>query len=384
MNTNTAGTPGGMLDTVVIGGGQAGLAMGYYLAQQGRSFRIIDAHQRVGDAWRLRWDSLRLFTPAKYDGLPGMPFPADSLSFPTKDEMADYLEAYARHFDLPITLGVRVDRLRQQDHHWVVEAGGKRWEASNVVVATGGCQEPKVPAFAGELDPAIVSLHSTAYYNPSQLRNGNVLVVGVGNSGAEIAFEVSRSHTTLLSGKPTAEIPFRHGRRTARYFLPIVRFVGLHVLTLNTPIGRKAAPGFLSHGTPLIRTKLADLAAAGVQRVPRIAGVRDGKPVAEGGQVLDVANVIWCTGYRHDLEWVDAPVLGDDGRPLQHRGVVSSAPGLFFLGQEFMFAATSATLPGVCRDARYLAGRIPRATSTITDGTAEPSFKAGQQVRETR
>lgn len=375
VNTNREDLPGGMLDTVVVGGGQSGLAIGYYLAQQGRSFLIIDAHHRVGDAWRERWDSLRLFTPAKYDGLPGLPFPGDPLSFPRKDDLADYLEAYARHFDLPLSLGVRVDRLWREDSHWAIAAGERRWEALNVVVATGGSQQAKTPSFAEQLDPSIVSLHSTGYYNPSQLQEGTVLVVGVGNSGAEIALEVSRTHETLLSGKPSAEIPFRHGRTAARYFLPIVRFLGSHVLTLNNPIGRKVAPGFRRHGTPLIRTKLADLAAAGVQSVPRVVGVEDGKPVVEGGQVLDVANVLWCTGYRPDVEWVDAAAFDDDGQPVQRRGVALSTPGLYFLGQEFLFAATSATLAGICRDARYLAAQLPAGST----GTVRPSRQAGHQ-----
>ncbi len=368
------------LDTLVIGGGQSGLAMGYYLAQQNRDFVIVDSHRRVGDAWRLRWDSLRLFTPAKYCGLPGLPFPGDPLSFPTKDELADYLEVYARHFELPLIHGVRVNRLWRKDDRWVVDAGGQRWEALNVVVATGGNQEPKVPPFADQLDPTIVSLHSTQYANPTQMQEGTVLVVGAGNSGAEIALELSRTHATLLSGKPTAEVPVRHGRTGARYVLPIVKFVGQNVLNLNNPIGRKAAKGILAHGAPLVRTKIADLLAAGVQTVPRIVGVQDGKPVTGDGRILDVANVVWCTGFRDDFDWVDAPILDDDGRVLQRRGVASSVPGLYFLGREFMFSAVSATLPGLCRDARYLAGRIPVPGSAGTGQSRHSGHSGSSKV----
>jgi putative flavoprotein involved in K+ transport len=357
MNTNQTGT----LDTIIIGGGQAGLAMGHYLKEQNRDFLILDANPRTGDAWRRRWDSLRVFTPAKYDGLPGAPFPADRLSFPTKDDVAGYLETYADRFGLPVIHSVRVDRLWREDGRFIAASNGQRWEARNVVVATGCSQAPKVPAFAAELDPSIVQLHSSQYRNPAQLQDGPVLVVGLGNSGAEIGLEVSRTHPTSVAGKPGGEIPVKHGPTAARYFLPIVRFLGLHVLTLNTPLGRKAAPGFKKHAAPLIRTKSKDLAAAGVQLVPRVAGVENGMPVLADGTRVNVSNVVWCTGYRDDFSWIDPGMLDDGALPPQYRGVALRTPGLFFLGQEFQYAAASATLPGAARDARHLARRIPRS-----------------------
>lgn len=348
----------GVLDTIIIGGGQAGLALGYYLKRQNRKFLILDENPRTGDAWRQRWDSLRVFTPAKYDGMPGAPFPADPLSFPTKDELADYLERYAEHFDLPVQHGTRVQRLRREGDRYYVASNGHRWEARNVVVATGAERSPNVPEFASLLDPSIVQLHSSAYRNPGQLKDGPVLVVGVGNSGAEIGMEVCRTHPTLVAGKASAEIPVKHGRTAARFVLPLVRFAGLYVLTVATPIGRKAIPGLKAHGAPLIRTKTKDLAAAGVRFVPRVTGVDYGLPVLADGTRPEVANVIWCTGFHPEFSWID-PALLDGGRmPRQYRGVALDSPGLFFLGQDFMYAATSATLPGVCRDARYLAGKI--------------------------
>ncbi|WP_426990098.1 flavin-containing monooxygenase [Pseudarthrobacter sp. Y6] len=349
----------GTLDTMIIGGGQAGLALGHYLKEQNRTFLILDASPRTGDAWRQRWDSLRVFTPAKYDGLPGVPFPADPLSFPTKDDVAGYLEGYAARFDLPIVNGVRIEHLWREDDGFVAASNGRRWEARNVVVATGCSQAPKVPDFAAELAPSIVQLHSSEYRNLGQLQEGPVLVVGLGNSGAEIGLEVSRSHPTVLAGKPGGEIPVKHGPTAARYFLPVVRFVGLHVLTLNNPIGRKAAPSFKAHAAPLIRTKSKDLAAAGVRLVPRVAGVEKGLPVLADGTRLEVSNVIWCTGFRDVFGWIDPVMLDGGALPRQRRGVALDTPGLFFLGQEFLYAAASATLPGACRDARYLAGRIP-------------------------
>ncbi|KRE74203.1 flavin-containing monooxygenase [Arthrobacter sp. Soil762] len=353
----------GMLDTMIIGGGQAGLAMGYYLNEQQRKFLILDANPRAGDAWRQRWDSLRVFTPAKYDGLPGAPFPADPLAFPTKDDVAGYLEGYAERFDLPVLHGVRVNRLWREEGRYVAASNGQRWEAHNVVVATGCSQAPKVPGFAAELSPAVVQLHSSQYRNPRQLQDGPVLVVGLGNSGAEIGFEVCRTHPTFVAGKPGGEIPVKHGRTAARYFLPVLRFLGLHVLTLNTLIGRKAAPTFKAHAAPLMRTRSKDLVAAGVRLVPRIAGVENGLPVLADGTRLEVSNVIWCTGFRDDFGWIDPAMLDGGGLPRQERGVALDSPGLFFLGQEFMYSAFSATLVGASRDARYLAGRIPVSVS---------------------
>jgi len=368
MNAQQTDASGGSLDTIVIGGGQAGLALGYYLSRQHRNFVILDAHPRVGDAWRQRWDSLRLFTPAKFDGLPGMPFPGDRLAFPTKDEQADYLRSYADHFALPVRTGVRVDRLFREGDRYVVTAAERRWEASRVVVATGGCQAPDVPAFADRLAPSVQQLHSTQYRGPSQLQPGDALVVGLGNSGAEIALEISRTHRTWLAGTASAEIPFRHGRVAARFALPVVRFVGMRVLTRGNPIGRRAIPKLEGTGTPLIRTKRRDLVAAGVRFVERVTGVVDGRPDVAGHGPLDVANIIWCTGFREDFGWIDLPIFDEHRHPIHRRGVVDSAPGVYFLGQEFLYAMASATLPGVARDAKYLAAHMATRPDTRSRG----------------
>jgi putative flavoprotein involved in K+ transport len=347
-------------DTVIIGGGQAGLATGYHLAERDLPFVILDANERVGDAWRKRWDSLRLFTPARYDGLQGWRFPAPASSFPTKDEMADYLEAYAARFELPVRTGVKVDGLSREGDLFLITSSDRHFEAKHVVVATGAHQIPKIPAFADELHSSIMQLHSSQYRHPSQLQEGAVLVVGAGNSGAEIAFEVSRTHPTYLSGKPSGQIPVRHGPAAARFVLPVVRFVGNHVLTLRTPIGRKVQPKFISHGAPLVRVKLKDLAAAGVEQVPRTVGMNDGRPALEDGRVLDVSNVIWCTGFKEEFPWIDLPIFDENEHPLHERGVVVAEPGIYFVGMPFQYAATSDVLPGVGRDAEYIAKHIAR------------------------
>ena len=346
------------IETIIIGAGQAGLSAGYHLSRRGRKFVILDAHERVGDSWRTRWDSLRVFTPAKYDGLPGMRFPAKRLSFPTKDEVGDYFAAYAKRFKLPVLTGMKVDELTRNGSAFVVRAGDRSFEADYVIVATGACQNPKVPAFASQLDPAIVSMHSTAYKNPSQLKPGAVLIVGLGNSGAEIGFELARTHKVLISGTPSGEIPAPHGAASAMFVLPLVRALGMHVLTLDTPIGRKVLPGFAKHAAPLIRVKTNDLLKAGVERVARVEGVEGGLPRVADGRRLEVQNVIWCTGFRYDFGWIRLPIVAEDGTPMQYRGVVTSQPGLYFVGLEAQYAAASAVLPGVGRDAEYIANHI--------------------------
>jgi putative flavoprotein involved in K+ transport len=346
------------IETVIVGGGQAGLSVGYYLQQQGRDFVILDAHARIGDAWRKRWDSLRLFTPARYSGLAGMPFPAPAFSYPTKDAMADYLEAYATRFKLPVKLGVRVDKLSKQGDRFVVAAGDLHFEAENVVVAMSSWQRPRVPSFAQGLDSRVVQLHSGAYLNPSQLQDGGVLVVGAGNSGAEIALDVVRRHPTWLAGKDTGHVPFRIEGIAARLVIPILfRIVFHRVLTMDTPIGRKMRQKMLSHGMPLVRTKPKDIAAAGIERVPRVVGVQGGLPVLEDERVLEVANVIWCTGFEAGLSWIDLPVLREQ-EPMHKRGVIASEPGLYFVGLAFLYAASSSQIQGIGRDAAYIADRI--------------------------
>ncbi|MBN2305682.1 MAG: NAD(P)-binding domain-containing protein [Anaerolineae bacterium] len=346
-------------NTIIIGGGQAGLATGYYLKQQGRDFTILDAHARTGDSWRNRWDSLHLFSPARYDELPGMSFPTSPHAFPTKDEMAEYLETYAARFDLPVQHGVRVDHLTRENGRFLVTAGERRFKADNVVVAMSNYQAPWVPPFARDLDPAIVQMHSSAYRNLDQLQDGGVLVVGAGNSGAEIALESVREHPTWISGRDVGHIPFRIETTAARYvFIPLVlRFLFHRVLTVSTPIGRKARPKMLGKGGPLVRVKPQDLTAAGIERVPKTAGVQNGLPVVGEGRILDVANVIWCTGFRSGFSWIDLPVFDDqEGRyePRHERGIVSGQPGLYFVGLFFLYALSSSLVEGVERDAQRI------------------------------
>ena len=377
-------------DTIVIGGGQAGLATGYYLQQQGRDFVILDANERIGDSWRKRWDSLRLFTPARYNGLPGMAFPAPAHYAPTKDDMADYLEDYAARFELPVRTGVTVDGLSKQGNQFVLTAEGPstgpgqalRFTAENVVVATGFYHSPKVPAFAPELDPDIVQFHSSAYRRPSQVQDGPVLVVGAANSGAEIALELSQSHQTWLSGRHPGSEPTPPGSALDRLVVPLMWFVFSHVLSVKTPIGRKLRPKFLKMGgVPLARVRPADLQAAGVERVhARTAGVQDGLPLLEDGRALDVANVIWCTGFRPDFGWINLPIFDEDGEPIHERGVVAAAPGLYFVGLFFQSALASVLVGGVGRDAAYVAGAIASRSPVSRPGQVRSGTRHDARV----
>lgn len=351
------------IQTIVIGGGQAGLAVGYQLAKRGLPFLILDGSRRIGDAWRNRWDSLRLFTPARYAGLPGMGFPARGDAFPTKQQMADYLESYAQRFHLPVRTGVKVDELSKDGDRFVVTADGQRFESDNVVVAMANYQSPRVPPFAQDLDPGITQLHSHHYRNPSQLQKGGVLVVGAGNSGADIAIDVAQSHPTWMSGKESGHIPWQIESFVGRFFLVrLIKFIGHHLLTVSTPIGRKVRPKLLSQAAPLVRVKPQDLVNAGIERVPRVVGVREGRPLLADDRTLDVKNVIWCTGYHPGFSWIRLPIFGEKGEPIHERGIVSRVQGLFFVGLHYLYAMSSATIIGVGRDAERVAKAIASRT----------------------
>ncbi len=369
-NTMTRAASEVRLDTVVIGGGQAGLALGYYLKGQRREFVILEAGERVGDAWRKRWDSLRLFTPAALSGLPGMPFPFQSGYFPTKDETADYLEEYAAKFDLPVHLGQRVDSLRREGDGYVVSAGEERYVAENVVVATGPYRTPRIPEFAQWLDPSITQLHSSTYRKPDQVPEGDVLVVGAGNSGAEIALELASTHRTYLSGRGTGNVPGGVRQESLPRHILFAWLVGWRIiggLTADTRLGQKGREFSRTRGMPLVRFSPADLIKAEVERVPRVAGVVDGKPELADGRTLEVASVVWAAGFNPDFGWIEIPIFGEDGYPLQHRGVVDGAPGLHFLGLPFQHTFLSETIGGVSKDARHVADHLAHATRGAHD-----------------
>ncbi|NEN05153.1 NAD(P)-binding domain-containing protein [Diaminobutyricibacter tongyongensis] len=368
MNTETS------VDTIVIGGGQAGLSVSYHLRELGVEHVVLDASPRIGDAWRNRWDSLHLFTPARYDGLDGMRFPGDPGAWPSKDAMADYLETYARTFELPVRSGMRVDELTRgpDGAGFIARCGDETFAARTVVVAMSNYQVPRIPAFAAELSPAIRQLDAGEYRSPDQLLPGRVLLVGAGNSAAEIAKELASGHQVMVAGPNTGEVPGSFTSFVSRHVVVHVlnRIVFTHVMSVNTPVGRKARPKVMSTGVPLIRVKSKDLARLGVQRAGRVTGVVDGKPVLDDGTVAEVENIVWCTGFTPGLDWLRMPILDERGEPRHERGVVSDVPGLYFVGLHFLTSMSSAMVHGVGRDAARIA-------SLVRDRAAEPAHDDG-------
>lgn len=335
-------------DTIIIGGGQAGLAMGYYLARRGREFTILDAGERVGDAWRGRWDSLTLFTPARYSALPGMPFPGAPEAYPGKDQVADYLEAYADAFTLPIRLRERVSSVEPTGVGYRVETGRASYETAHVVVATGPFQEPWVPDLAQGLSPHVAQFHSTAYQSPEQLPAGDVLVVGGGNSGVQIAEELALSRRVALAvGARMPRLPQRLLGRSIFWWL---ERSGLLDVSVGSRLGRR-----MSRAETLIGKSPGMLRRVGIDVVGRALEARGDVVLTLGGARHRVAAVVWATGFRPDYHWLRVPVLDGSGRPVHHRGV-TGAPGLFFLGLPWLHTRGSALIGWVGRDAEYLAG----------------------------
>ena len=347
------------IDTIVIGGGQTGLVVGHELKQRGKDFVILDASQRVGDAWRKRWDSLVLFTPARFNGLPGMAYPGPKNAYIGKDEIADFIESYALDMDLPVRSGVKVERVGHDGDRFTVETSRGMLSANNVVIAMADYQAPRIPSFGSNLRSDIVQIHSSNYKNLSQLRDGPTLVVGLGNSGADIGLEVAQSRETYIAGDVGAVVPFRiEGWFGRNIGVKLVRFATLRILNTATPIGRKARPKMLMGTAPLVRVKPSDLTDAGAIRVSRITGVRNGLPETADGATLEVANVVWCTGFESGFSWIDLPVFDENGAPRHARGVVADHPGLYFCGLFFLHALWSETLAGMPTDAAHIVDHL--------------------------
>lgn len=341
-------------DTVVIGGGQAGLAAGHHLAARDADFVILSADARIGDSWRRRWDSLKLFTPAARSGLPGMPFPAPPSHFPDKDEVADYIERYAERFDLPVRTSTRVASLVREEGRYLMRlADGATLEADNVVVATGAFQKPKLPNVAAMIAPSIQQLHSSEYVNPIGLPAGPVLVVGTANSGAQIALELSRVRKVWLAGRDVGHMPRRIlGADLFTWIWPVISRA-----SADTRLGRRLQSKIRAGGDKRIGIPHRELTDAGIICVGRVEEQRGGMPVVDG-KVIDPRVIIWCTGFEPDYRWIDLPIFGSDGYPRHTRGVVAESPGLFFLGLRFQYRISSSLIGGVGADAAFIAEQV--------------------------
>ncbi|MER8024730.1 flavin-containing monooxygenase [Glutamicibacter protophormiae] len=351
------------IDTVVVGGGQAGLAAARELTRRGVDCLVLEAAEHVAEQWRHQYDSLRLFTPNKISHLPGAKLPGSPNGFAAKDEVADYLQHYARTFDLPVLTGIRVERVARQGDGFALATSAGPFRCRNLVVATGPFGgQAKVPALADALDPRILQLHSSQYRRPGQLRPGPVLVVGASHSGCDIAYELAATHRTHLSGRDTGEIPISWDSPAMRLASWVLAFRFGHVLTRRTAPGRRARREVMEHGARRLRVKKADLLGAGVLwNEHRVVGAADGMPLLADGARLEVENVVWATGFRHDYSWLGLGALDDSGWPREYRGVARDVPGLYFCGLSFQYSMASMTLNGVGRDARYIARRIAAA-----------------------
>jgi putative flavoprotein involved in K+ transport len=347
------------LDVVVIGAGQAGLAIGYFLTREGRKFVILDGADSIGAAWRNRWDSLVLFTPRRYDSLPGLVFPGEPDGYPTRDEVIAYLERYATTFELPIELGSAVRSLTRRDGRFLVELDDRQIEANQVVVASGPFQEPRMPALARELASDVFQTHSVGYRKPSDVPSGRVLVVGGGNTGFQIAKELSGTHDVHLAvGSRQTPLPQRLLGRDLFWWLTKL---GLLRKTVDSRLGRRAR-----RRDTLIGSRPRQLERRyGVEMKPR-AVAASGRTIsfADGGE-LDVDSVIWATGYRSDHSWIRLPVFDADGSPRHRRGV-TEIPGLYFLGLSWQHTRGSALLGWVGEDAEFIHGKMGAADSVAT------------------
>jgi putative flavoprotein involved in K+ transport len=361
-------------EVAVIGGSQAGLAMGHCLVRQGRRFVILERGDSIAPAWRERWDSLTLFTPRRYSALPGLPFPGDPDGYPTRDEVVGYLESYAETFDLPIELNTNVRRLSREDGRFVLEVDGRALTAGQVVVATGPFQVPYVPRLAEDLDPAVWQAHSTGYRRPGDVPEGTVLVVGGGNTGFQIFKELSATRRVVLSvGSRQAPLPQRLAGRDLFWWLTKT---GVLSTTVESPVGRR-----LQHRDTLIGSSPRELRrhyGAGV--TPRAIAASGRTVTFEDGTQVEVDAVIWATGYRPDYSWIDLPIVDEHGR-LRHRRGVTGLPGLYFLGLTWQWTRGSALIGWVKDDAEFIAQQIASFAEPKTSEAGRTPVGAAASTR---
>jgi putative flavoprotein involved in K+ transport len=338
-------------EVLVIGGGQAGLAMGHHLADRGLRFLIVDANPEVGHVWRSRWDSLRLFTSAEYNDLPGMQFPGSRGSYPGKDEIADFLAAYATEFDLPLRLGTQITSLTRQDDRYLARSEDATIWARQVVVATGPFHTPFTPAIARYLDPDLAQIHSADYRNADILPAGRTLVVGGANSGQQIALELSDSRPVEISvGEKLPTLPQRPLGRDIWWWLTAIR---LPRIPVESRLGQR-----LSQRDVVIGGGIRELKRDGITIRPRVVGGSGRTVTFEDGSAADYEAIVWATGFKVDHSWIEIPEIKDERDQVRHRRGVTDSAGLYLLGMTWQHTRTSALLGWVGNDAAFLADEI--------------------------
>jgi putative flavoprotein involved in K+ transport len=338
-------------DVVVIGGSQAGLAIGYHLARRGLRFVILEAGPEIGQVWRSRWDSLTLFTPAQYSGLPGMTFPSPRDTYPSKDDVATYLQSYASAFELPVRLNAKVTSLTQRDGTYVVATASDELTAGQVVVATGPFQIPVVPPVTDQVDESLFRIHSSEYRNPAQLPEGRILVVGGGNSGFQIAAEIAATREVDLAlSRRVPSLPQRAFGKDLFWWL---RGIGFMRLNTDSRLGRKVAKRDV-----LIGSRPRELRRSGVTLRRRLGSVVGRRARFDDGNEQDFDAIVWATGYRSDLSWMDIPRVKDEHGRIVHRRGVTDAAGLFFIGLTWQYTRGSALIGFVQDDAAFIANHL--------------------------
>src|SRR6266702_8209298 len=342
------------LGILVIVAGQAGLALGYHLKATPFTFQIVDCHTRIGDSWRKRYDSLVLFTPRTYSALPGLAVPGDPESYPTKDEIADYLESYASHFELPVMGDTLIRWLeRTNDGFRATSEAGENIDCRAMVLATGAYQQPALPLISQQLSADVLQLLPETYISPAQIPPGEVLVVGDGATGRQIARELTVTHHVLLStGRPRRVSPERILGKSLFWWMDKL---GLVRASRESAIGKYLMKVDPFPGKALGLKRLGQQGAVVVGRLLQV----DGKQVTfADGEPTAVETVIWATGYQEHTDWIAIPEAKDAEAHLLHQRGISPVPGLYLIGRSWQWTRGSALLTGVGDDALYLKDHI--------------------------
>ncbi|MET3697896.1 putative flavoprotein involved in K+ transport [Bacillus oleivorans] len=346
------------IDVVVVGAGQAGIAMGYYLKQTGLSFVLLDANKKIGESWRQRYDSLVLFTPRAYSSLPGLPMTGDQEGFPAKDEVASYLEEYVDHFDLPVMLNTKVNTVSKSDFGFEIRTNKGVIEAKQVVIASGAFQKPYIPIGLNESKHDMFQMHSSSYRAPSQIPDGPVLVVGGGNSGAQIAAELAEERQVFIAVSQRFKfLPLRLLGKSIFFWL---EWIGLLYAGVDTKKGK----WFRKQSDPIFGKELQSLITKKKIVVkPRVEKVQANEAVFSDKSKLTIRNIIWATGFTPSYDWIDiAGAVSSEGKPIHERGV-SPVRGLYFIGLPWQYQRGSSLICGVARDAKFLISFIPHSNT---------------------